>query len=82
MAHSGYRVCMGVLPLVVGAKPCLCQMALGMLKMGAAAFLGAERSCHEAPIRREGEMVGVVGPSHACQHCYFLIITDKTIKMR
>lgn len=54
---------MGVLPLAVAARPCLCQMAVGRVKMGWAAAWGADLSFQEAAMRREGDMVGVAGPA-------------------
>ena len=54
---------MGVFPLAVAAKPCLCQTAFGSLKMGWDSLCEADLSLQEAPIKREGEMVGVEGPA-------------------
>ena len=62
MEHRGYRVCMGVLPLAVAARPCLCQTALGRVKMGWDAAWGADLSFQDAAMRREGDMAGVARP--------------------
>lgn len=53
---------MGVLPLAVAAKPCLCQMALGRLKIGFEGERDDDLRVQDAPIRREGEMEGTAGP--------------------
>ena len=53
---------MGVLPLAVAARPCLCQTAFGRLSTGSAGFWRPDLSCQEAVIRREGEMAGAAGP--------------------
>ncbi len=53
---------MGVLPLAVAVKPCLCQMALGRLKIGVEGDKDEDLRVQDAPIRREGEMEGAAGP--------------------
>ena len=53
---------MGVLPLAVAVNPCLCQVALGRLKIGFEGERDDDLRVQDAPIRREGEMDGAAGP--------------------
>ncbi len=53
---------MRVLPLALAVKPCLCQVALGRLKVGFEGDKDDDLRVQDAAMRREGEMDGAAGP--------------------